>query len=222
MESKTTSSRHDKVEDLEQHENILRSVSIQSQNLSAATLRLKFLWKAYQPKYWYWEVIETTRKLMLTAVLSVCDPGSPKQNLLGLLLSFGYIRLYSYYSPYDENNENVLAETGQMQILFTFFVIMALQQKMINESWNYGLGALLVIFNLSIFVLTIRYEILNYRIMAKENLEQMENTQKGKKEELEDDGEVEPEEAFSNKNTFVNVMHGEIELQEFPSLCTTR
>lgn len=26
---------------------------------------IKFIYQAYQPKYWYWEIIEVTRRLML-------------------------------------------------------------------------------------------------------------------------------------------------------------
>eukprot|EP01032_Pedospumella_encystans_P001327 gene1327-1536_t len=38
--------------------------------MSAPAARLAFLWGAYHPVYWYWELIETSRRLMLTAVLS--------------------------------------------------------------------------------------------------------------------------------------------------------
>jgi hypothetical protein len=144
------------------HDPTSKSVSV-DRPISSQTMRLRFLWKAYQPKYWYWEVIETTRKLMLTAVLSVCSPGSAKQNVLGLILSFGYIRLYGYCAPYDEFAENVLAETGQMQILFTFFVIMMLQQNMLGSDWDTTLGALLTVLNLTIVFLILFYEVVNYR-----------------------------------------------------------
>jgi hypothetical protein len=81
--------------------------AVEPTEMSPATERLQFLWGAYQPRLWYWEVIETTRKLMLTAVLSVCAPGSPKQTVFGILMSFGYIRLYSFYRPYQEDSECV-------------------------------------------------------------------------------------------------------------------
>jgi hypothetical protein len=131
--------------------------------MSDATQRLSFLWQAYEPKFWYWEVIETTRKLMLTAVLSVCNPGSSEQSVLGVLMSYAYIRLYSYYRPYEEDAENVLAETGQMQILFTFFVTLVFQNSLLNAKWNYGLGVILTLINLTIIVLTLYYEVKNYQ-----------------------------------------------------------
>jgi hypothetical protein len=152
--------------------NVVELSRDRASKLSASALRLKFLWKAYRPEFWYWEVIETTRKLMLTAVLSVCSPGSSQQAVLGVLMSYGYIRLYGYCSPYDEEAENVLAETGQMQILFTFFVTMVLQQNMLGDAWNTTLGAFLTVFNLTLIFLVLYYEVVNYRVMVKEDLEQ--------------------------------------------------
>ena len=37
---------------------------------------IEFLHKAYEGKYWYWEVVETIRRLLLTAVLSVVTVGT--------------------------------------------------------------------------------------------------------------------------------------------------
>ena len=37
---------------------------------------IEFLHKAYEGKYWYWEVLETIRRLLLTAVLSVVTAGT--------------------------------------------------------------------------------------------------------------------------------------------------
>ena len=70
------------------------SLLLKDGELSPAVMRLSFLWQAYQPQYWYWEVIETTRRLMLTAVLSVAEPGTTGQNVLSILLSLMYIKIY--------------------------------------------------------------------------------------------------------------------------------
>ncbi len=136
--------------------------------LSVPAQRLSFLWQAYEPKYWYWEVIETTRKLMLTAVLSVCAPGSSEQSVLGVLMSYVYIRLYGYYRPYEEDPDDVLAETGQVQILMTFFVTLVIKNGLLSSKWNNGLGVLLTMINLGIIVLTCYYEISNYHEAVKE------------------------------------------------------
>jgi hypothetical protein len=37
---------------------------------------IKFLHKAYEGKFWYWEVVETLRRLLLTAVVSIVATGA--------------------------------------------------------------------------------------------------------------------------------------------------
>lgn len=45
-----------------------------------------FLFKFYKPKYWYFELIETGRRLTLTAILSVTLPGSSSQIVLAMVI----------------------------------------------------------------------------------------------------------------------------------------
>jgi hypothetical protein len=73
-----------------------------SPGISPGAERLKFLWKAYEPQFWYWEVIETTRRLMLTAVLSIIGPGSPPQSVVAIMLALIYMKIYAVCEPYDD------------------------------------------------------------------------------------------------------------------------
>ena len=117
---------------------------------SATAARISFLWQAYKPAYWYWEIVETSRRLMLTAVLSVCDPGTSEQSLLSILLALLYIKLYGYCNPYDGGTDNVLAEIGQFQIYFTFLGAMIVQESMVDSQLNVLVGYSLVFINLSV------------------------------------------------------------------------
>lgn len=115
-----------------------------------ATRRINFLWEAYQPQYWYWEVIETTRRLMLTAVLSVCSPGTSSQGVLAVLLAMFYMKIYGHFRPYVLMNDNTLQEIGQYQIFFTFFGSLIVQNELISHSLNDLLGATLIFINLAL------------------------------------------------------------------------
>ena len=77
---------------------------------------------------------------MLTAVLSVVDPGSSAQNVLSILMALLYIKLYSFFSPYSNIDDNVLAETGQFQVFFTFFGALIMQSSLLGSSWNTFVG----------------------------------------------------------------------------------
>ena len=118
--------------------------------LSVSAANLAFLWKAYEPRYWYWEVIETTRRLMLTAALSAISPGSAPQAVLAVLLALMYIKLYGFFTPYESDSANILAEVGQYQILFTFFGGLVFQNGLIDSAWNQTIGILLTAINISV------------------------------------------------------------------------
>ena len=129
------------------------------QELSPATLRLAFLYSAYEPQFWYFELIETNRRLMMTAVLSILSPGTSEQAVAAVVLSVFYIKLYNHTAPYCEDSDDVLAETGQFQIFFTFFFGLVLSNQLVSAGLNNVLGMFLVLMNLGVVVLTCRYEI---------------------------------------------------------------
>jgi hypothetical protein len=62
---------------------------------------LSFLHKAYEGRCWYWEIVETCRRLLLTAVVSVVDTGSAAQIVFSIFIAVIYIKLYGFYAPYD-------------------------------------------------------------------------------------------------------------------------
>ena len=82
---------------------------------------ISFLFQSYTPEYWYWEVIECTRRLMLTAAISFFQPGSSTQMVVAMTLALIYVSLYAHYQPYLSRSDNVLSELGQWQIFITFF-----------------------------------------------------------------------------------------------------
>ena len=130
--------------------------------MSPTAVRLCFLWEAYKPEYWYWELIETARRIILTAVLSVCSTGSSEQNVLSILLAFIFIKIYGYFQPYAEYSNYQMAEVGQSQIFLTYFVIIIIQQGLMNKDWNTLLGGLLIVVNLSIILLGLYYQAIDY------------------------------------------------------------
>jgi hypothetical protein len=125
--------------------------------LSIQTTRIAFLWQAYKPQYWYWESVESTRRLMLTAVLSVCGPGTFDQAVLSVLLALLYIKVYGYFNPYDNPNNNVLAEVGQFQIFFTFFGGLIVQANLLSRHFSTLLDVFLLLVNFAVVMTTIYY-----------------------------------------------------------------
>lgn len=118
--------------------------------LSMQVAGIAFLWQAYRPNAWYWEVVETTRRILLTAVLSVASPGTSQQSVLSILLALLYIKLYSIFHPYASKSDDIMAEMGQWQIFFTFFVANTQQNDLLPQRYQEALGALLIFVNLGV------------------------------------------------------------------------
>ena len=131
--------------------------SVATGEVSAQATRLSFLWDAYEPQYWYWEIVETTRRLVLTAVLSVCGAGSAAQSVLAIILSIVYIKLYGYFAPYERDADDVSAEVGQYQIFFTFLGALIYQKSLLGSEWNIAVSIALIIINSCVGVLFTYY-----------------------------------------------------------------
>jgi len=120
---------------------------------------LSFLYAAYEGEYWYWEIIETGRRLVLTAVLSVCLPGSGAQSILSLMFGVLFIKLYSYYQPYQFEIDDVMAESGQWQIYLTFLGALIMKNNLLGKSMNSFVGILLVVVNTAMILEGLTFQV---------------------------------------------------------------
>jgi hypothetical protein len=100
----------------------------------------------------YWEIIETYRRLFLTAVISVIGPGTSAQAVLAVLLALFCIKLYSVNTPYVNSQGGFLADVGQFQIFFTFFGALVIQGDLLGASYTDTIGVILVLMGCTILV----------------------------------------------------------------------
>eukprot|EP01041_Mallomonas_annulata_P006026 gene6026-12146_t len=73
-------------------------------------LALGFLYNDYEKKHWYWEVIETIRKLALTAGLSVISHQVGVKLVYGMTVSIAFVKIYGYYRPFESDDTDNLQE----------------------------------------------------------------------------------------------------------------
>eukprot|EP01033_Poteriospumella_lacustris_P006925 gene6925-4991_t len=133
-----------------------------SRELSSKATALAFLWAAYEPQYWYWDVVEATRRIILTAVLSVIAPGTSSQNVLALLMSLLFIKLYGLYKPYVSDDDDTLAELGQFQIFFTYLAAMTQQNNLLPPVYDNLVGGLLILINILLPCVALHFEVSSY------------------------------------------------------------
>ena len=89
----------------------------------------KFLFQEYEHKFWYFEIIETFRKLFLTSVLSVISPGSTKQLVVGNLFVVLCLIIYIILSPFDDLELTMTSAICQVQIWFILFLAILIKEE---------------------------------------------------------------------------------------------
>jgi len=111
--------------------------SIRIRNINATVdskvARLKFLYEAYEPKYFYFEVVESVRRLLLTCVVGFLRPGTAAQILMSIILCLASMRIYSGSSPFVSERIDKLAEIAQWQLFFTMLGALCLRTNLDGE-----------------------------------------------------------------------------------------
>jgi hypothetical protein len=89
--------------------------------------RFGHLYGPYEPTFWYGELIEMGKKLLLTAGLSMFAQDSVIQILLGILISFAHLMYMMKKQPFVENLDNLLSQCSGIQIFFTLLIGLVLK-----------------------------------------------------------------------------------------------
>ena len=111
---------------------------------------LTFLYRAYEGRVWYWEVVETTRRLLLTAVVSVVGTGSAAQVVFGIVVAIVYVKLYGHYQPYELDEHDVMQEVAQYQVFVTLFIALLIRGDLLQgAAWARTLDVMLFVANLT-------------------------------------------------------------------------
>ena len=117
---------------------------------------IQFLFKEYEPYYWWYEIFECMRRLMLTGGSVMFMEGSATQVVCGTLMALLAIHVYSICQPFIEDENDVLALGAQWGIFFTLFAGLLLKLQL-NRADGYdkdgsGIGVFLVLVNVMVIV----------------------------------------------------------------------
>ena len=98
-----------------------------SQPPTTLSRSLKFLTKDYQPRAFFWELIEVARKITVTGFLALVDPGSLLQLYLGVAVALCILVLQMYASPYQTLSDNFLSMISASALVLTMFASLGIQ-----------------------------------------------------------------------------------------------
>merc|ERR1711965_246318 len=91
-----------------------------------------FLWFQYTPRNYYFEVVESLRRITLTAFLTTIGPSAIIEleivwrRAIGVLLSVIFYVIYRDAQPYQWQDSNIVSNVCQLQIIMTFFACLLL------------------------------------------------------------------------------------------------
>ncbi|KAH7479024.1 uncharacterized protein KRP23_5823 [Phytophthora ramorum] len=93
-------------------------------NLTDSTVqaRLGFIYAEYSNDYWWFEVVDLSRKLFLSGVIIFVENGSVEQVLLALCVCLMTMWFLLYFQPYDGYSDNLIASITQLQLFFTLWL----------------------------------------------------------------------------------------------------
>lgn len=92
-------------------------------------VRLQFLYDAYEPQCFWFEVIETWRRIMLTGGMIYFSPGTAAQVVSSMLICLASMRINAGCQPFILETHDYLVEVSQWQLFFTLLGSLCLKVK---------------------------------------------------------------------------------------------
>lgn len=95
-----------------------------------ACMRLGTVFVLYEPQYWWWEIVETLRKLVLISVLTVVNADAASYLWMAFLVSFLSLVCHGGCKPYSEPSlDKMQACSLVVTCLTIFYGIMLTHQR---------------------------------------------------------------------------------------------
>ena len=147
-----------------------------------ALCNVGFLFEAYRPECWYWEIVELGRKLALTSILALIAPGSAGQVVVGLLLALFMLLINTQFQPYADKSMNLVNQITQLNLALFLLAALLLKVNLDDQaqaSFFSGIVGALSIFPIALPVLLKLYTL----VFASEEGESVVEESGGEKED---------------------------------------
>ena len=84
------------------------------------------LYEAYEPRCYYFEIIELARRLLLSAALVLFFDGTSSQIVCGCLISYAFMEVYQQFNPYLSDYDDKCSDVSQNVTFLTLFATLLL------------------------------------------------------------------------------------------------
>ena len=108
--------------------------------MNTSSFATRFALRTYEPSYYYFELVETTRKLLLTGALVFFGPGISTQIVVAMVICVAMIKVLNISRPYNKDHHNIFHEIMQWQIFFMLLAAMMIKLENSNPASGGGGG----------------------------------------------------------------------------------
>jgi hypothetical protein len=92
---------------------------------SVAHFKIRQRWSQlfiqYESRYWYFELLEMLRKVILTGALVMFGDSAILQMVLGIFICFGYVVVCANAHPYVDPLDDKMQQTASIMLFLTMF-----------------------------------------------------------------------------------------------------
>ncbi|CAM9682270.1 unnamed protein product [Pylaiella littoralis] len=116
-----------------------------------------FLWRAYRPGAYYFEVLECFRRLLLTGCLVFILPNSAGQAAVASVLSVLTVGVFALVNPFSDSNDHRAYTLGALAIFLTMFMGLVVKVDLADEETQSQLvlGVLLILLTVALLVVAV-------------------------------------------------------------------
>ena len=77
---------------------------------------VSFLYGSFEPMFWWFEILDTIRKLVLTGGLIFLGPGTTEQIAISMIICLAALRIFSGFKPFIKESHDQFSEVAQWQV----------------------------------------------------------------------------------------------------------
>merc|ERR1712196_565883 len=88
--------------------------------------RLGFIYEAYEAPFYWWEVLEMSRKLLLTGAILFLGPGSTAQLAVAMLVASYYMASHIKCQPFGSDDDDFIQSVSLVSSVLTLTLALLL------------------------------------------------------------------------------------------------
>ena len=113
----------------------------------------RFLWAAYRPAYYYYEVVEYARRIVLTGAAVFVLPDTPEQVAIVLLIAVIFMFISESFSPFESKLDMWLYRWGNGIILASMYVAFLLKVDLAQDGSQSSSTITVLLIGANVFLL---------------------------------------------------------------------